>query len=296
MKKYFLLCFVLVAGLAKAQQVQPAENREKEVVYESLSPILNFDLTVDLNAINFEDIAKTEGKNYALIIAVQDYTDKAITKLDNPISDASKLQKTLNTYYTFDPEYTTFLKNPKRTDLIIAFEKMAAVITPKDNLLIFYAGHGYFDEKTELGYWLPADAVRKDRSSWFPNTILRDYIRGIQTKHTLLIADACFSGGIFKTRALANASKAIQQAYELPSRRAITSGALNEVPDKSVFMEYLVKRLEQNNSPFLLAENLFSSLKYAVMGNSSISQVPQYGEISGAGNEGGDFVFIRKKR
>ena len=202
----------------------------------------------------------------------------------------------MTTYYTFDPAYTTLLTNPTRSGLIAAFEKMSATVTPKDNILIFYAGHGFYDEKTELGYWLPADAVKKDRSSWFPNTILRDYIRGIQAKHTLLIADACFSGGIFKTRALAAAPKAIQQAYELPSRRAITSGALNEVPDKSVFMEYLVKRLEQNNAPFLLAEKLFYSLKDAVVSNSSIGQLPQYGEIAGAGNEGGDFVFTPQKK
>ena len=38
---------------------------------------------------------------------------------------------------------------------------------------------------------------------------------------------------------------AVNQMYSLPSRKAMTSGALSEVPDRSVFIEYLVKRLKQ---------------------------------------------------
>ena len=32
---------------------------------------------------------------------------------------------------------------------------------PEDTVIIFYAGHGYYDEDTELGYWLPADAEKE---------------------------------------------------------------------------------------------------------------------------------------
>jgi len=31
-----------------------------------------------------------------------------------------------------------------------------------------------------------------------------------------------------------------------------------------------------------------------VINNSSVDQVPQYGEIRGAGDEGGDFIFVRR--
>ena len=119
---------------------------------------------MDLKAITFEVISKTEGKHYPLLIAIQDYADQNIVKLDNPIKDATRLKQTLTTYYTFDsePQYMVLLSNPKRSDLIIAFEKITAAVTTKDSLLIFYAGHGYFDDKTERGYWLPADAVKKD--------------------------------------------------------------------------------------------------------------------------------------
>jgi len=91
------------------------------------------------------------------------------------------------------------------------------------------------------------------------------------------------------------APKDIQELYKLPSRKAMTSGAMKEVPDKSVFIEYLVKRLDQNTDKFLPAEQLFSSFKAAVINNSPNGQVPQFGEIRETGDEGGDFIFIKKQ-
>lgn len=72
----------------------------------------------------------------------------------------------------------------------------------------------------------------------------------------------------------------------------MTSGTLQEVPDKSVFLLYLNKRLKENTQPYLSAEELFSSFKIAVLNNSP--NVPQYGEIKDTGDEGGDFVFVKK--
>ena len=74
----------------------------------------------------------------------------------------------------------------------------------------------------------------------------------------------------------------------------MTSGAMTMVPDKSVFLEYLIQRLDENSNYFLSSEQLFASFKIAVINNSSTSQVPQYGEIRETGDEGGDFLFIRK--
>ena len=93
MKKILILCLTLLSGRLLAQPVSPAEAPKKEVVYETTSPILNFDLTVDLNNINFEDIGKTEGKNYALIIAIQNYSDKNILQLDNPVKECFQTER-----------------------------------------------------------------------------------------------------------------------------------------------------------------------------------------------------------
>ncbi|MCO5950833.1 caspase family protein [Mucilaginibacter flavidus] len=235
-----------------------------------------------------------QGKFYALLIGVQDYQDQSIPSLEGPVGDAATLSQALTGNYTFNNESVTLLKNPTRAQFFAALDDVSAKVKPEDNLLIFYAGHGYYDETHLQGYWYPADAVRTRRDTWISNADLIDYITAIKSKHTLLISDACFSGSIFKTRAIEMAPKDVQELYKLPSRKAMTSGAMKEVPDKSVFMQYLVKRLTENTDKFLPSEQLFASFKAAVINNSPNGQVPQFGEIREAGDEGGDFIFIRK--
>ncbi|MEM9299441.1 MAG: hypothetical protein AAGA64_13780, partial [Bacteroidota bacterium] len=70
--------------------------------------------------------------------------------------------------------------------------------------------------------------------------------------------------------------------------------ALKTVPDKSVFIQYLNRNLANNQAPLLSAEQLFQSFKVAVINNSPNGQVPQYGPIGQAGDEGGDFIFLRR--
>ncbi len=234
-----------------------------------------------------------DGKYYALLIGVSEYPDPEIMNLDQPVSDAEKLYNTLTTQYTFEKQNVKLLKSPTREEIIAELDRLNRVITEDDNLLVFYAGHGYWDSQDEVGYWLPSDSKKANTANWMRNTTIRDYLRTVKTKHTILIADACFSGGIFKTRkAFTDAPKSIQKLYEVPSRKAMTSGSLKEVPDRSVFLLYLDKRLNENTQPYISAEELFGSFKIAVLNNSP--NVPQYGEIKDTGDEGGDFIFIKR--
>ncbi len=254
---------------------------------------------VDIHKDDFEGVelakALSERKYYALIIAVDNYADESIQDLDNPVNDARNLANVLNTHYTFDQSNIFTLTNPTRSDIIEEFDKLADKVEERDNFLIFYAGHGIWDEKLNQGFWLPSDASLNSKAQWLSNSTLRDYVSGINSKHTLLITDACFSGSIFKERAVFSNSRAILEMYKLPSRKAMTSGALKTVPDKSVFIKYLNKKLQTNQQPLLSAEQLFQSFKVAVINNSPNGQVPQYGPIGQAGDEGGDFIFLKRK-
>jgi len=241
----------------------------------------------------FEELNKR--KYYALIIGVEQYEDHGIQDLDNPVKDAGELKHVLQTFYTFESENITLLNNPTRTQIIESFDVLSQKITERDHVLIFYAGHGIWDERLKQGFWLPADASMTSKAQWLSNSTIRDYIGGIQSKHTLLITDACFSGGIFKERSASfGNSRAMLEMYKLPSRKAMTSGALKTVPDKSVFITYLNKNLINNDKPLISAEELFSTFKIAVINNSPNGQVPQYGPIGQVGDEGGDFIFLRR--
>jgi hypothetical protein len=237
------------------------------------------------------------GVYYALLIAVQDYTNSEINRLDHPLGDAASLKKILTRYYTFDEKNVVMLENPDGKAIGKAFNDLRLKLTERDNLLVFYAGHGVWMEDMKEGFWLPRDSSGpNDPTAWLPNSTVRNYIRAIKAKHVLLVADACFAGGIFKVRdAFSKPNVSIRKIYEMPSRKAITSGALKTVPDKSVFVEYLQKRLAENRDDFLDSQRLFVSFKEAVINNSPNSQTPLYGAINEAGDEGGDFVFVRRK-
>lgn len=236
------------------------------------------------------------GKYHALLIAVQDYANPEIGKLDYPLSDARQLMAVLGSRYTFDRANITLLHNPDRRTIYKTLQSMRKQLKAEDSLLIFYAGHGMWLDDMKQGFWLPRDAAGlNDPSDWIPNSNIRDYIKAIKAKHILLIADACFSGGIFKLRdAQISPDTSMEKIYELPSRKAMTSGSLKTVPDQSVFVEFLIKRLAENKDPYLDAHKLFARMREGVIHNSRTKQTPLYGAINEAGDEGGDFIFVRK--
>jgi hypothetical protein len=187
------------------------------------------------------------------------------------------------------------LRNPKRADIINELDYLREKVSESDNLLIFYAGHGHYDDKANVGYWLPSDASNSSSADWFPNTTLVNHLKAINSKHTLLITDACFAGSIFKTRSVKMPEELVyERIYEKPSRKAMTSGTNTEVPDESAFIKYLIQRLEENQETYLSSQKLFSNMIDAVISNSNV--LPQYGEIQNVLNEGGDFIFLKNKQ
>ncbi len=241
----------------------------------------------------FNNPEKKAPKYYALILGANDYIDDQVPDLAQPISDAAKLGLALTTRYTFDPQDVIFIKNPTREQIINELDRLTRRVTKNDNLLVFYAGHGYWDKETDFGYWLPIDSKSNTTSNWLANSQIRDYVAAIKSKHTLLITDACFGGSIFRNRkTFEETSSPKNKLYDNPSRQAMTSGSLTEVPDKSLFLEYLVKRLNENTKDFLTAEELFSSFKTDVMNGSPVT--PMFGDIKDSGDEGGDFMFVKK--
>ncbi len=287
---------VTEAGVFTTELIlEPGDNEITVIAMDNKDNYMESKIVIEYSPpkVTFAEKVNKESKYYGLIIGVNNYEDIRITSLDNPIQDAQKLYDVLTTIYSFDRENILFIKDAKREDIIKSLDKLSREITPNDNLLIFYAGHGWWDPDANNGYWLPSDARRDSKTDWFRNSSLVDYLQEIKSKHTLLIADACFGGAIFKTRkAFTDAPKAIEKLYELPSRKAMTSGTLTEVPDRSAFINFLVERLENNTKKYLSSEQLFSSFRIAVINNSDV--IPQYGEIRNVGDQGGDFIFIKK--
>ena len=271
-------------------------NQGKQVVEFDDLMIRYTDNISEYDLPDFTANTNDEAEYSAIFISINDYrfSQDGLVDLNNPNSDAKNLENILKNKYRFNPAKTLSLVDPDRDQIIDAFEEMSKLVDNNDYLLIFYAGHGIWDEKLKVGYWLPADAKINSKANWISNSTVRDYISGINSKHTLLISDACFSGGIFKTRSVSDLNTlGAYNLSKLPSRKAMTSGNLSAVPDESKFMNFLLKRLEENNSKYISAGQLFYSLREAVINNSMTT--PQFGIIQGAGDEGGDFIFSKKQ-
>ena len=239
-------------------------------------------------------VQESQGRNYCLLIAAQNYADGSIPSLENPISDAIKLKIVLKNQYAFEDADIITLFNPQVTDIKRKLMELGNLIRPEDNLVIFYAGHGIWVDKEKKGYWLMTDAKYNDKTTWLPNKDVLDLIAKLPARHTLLITDACFSGSVFRTRGLgAGAPAALREMDEKISRVAITSGNDTEVPDESVFMKYLVKALSENSEKYLTAQKMFvTKIIEAVMTETKTE--PRYGTLESAGHIGGDFIFTKR--
>ena len=81
------------------------------------------------------------GDYYALVIGNNDYA--FLPKLETAVSDAAAVAELLRSRYAFKD--VKLLLNARRADILREMNRLRAELTGKDNLLIYYAGHGYVD-------------------------------------------------------------------------------------------------------------------------------------------------------
>ncbi len=231
---------------------------------------------------------------YAILIAEKDYEDKSIPDLQNPVRDARELNNILASHYNFSQSNIDTLFNRSREEIMQVIVQRCNTLTENDNLVIFYAGHGTAikDKYGDVdGYWIPVSAKKGLVASYISAEDINKALKQSNAKHILLIADACFSGAF--TRELPkDANKAIQKQYKVSSRKVMASGNLEPVPDNSKFLFYLKKSLTENKEKYVSAKDLFDSFYKAIINNSD--NLPQYAAIKNVGDEGGEFVFIKK--
>ncbi len=231
------------------------------------------------------------GKNYLLLIGVNKYT--YWNRLHNAVKDCQDIQNLLTRYYLFDNENVVTLYNEEATreKILETFEELQDKLGENDNLLIYYAGHGYYDDRSTLGYWVPVNARPSKIPDFIRNSTVHDYLRTINAKNTLLIADACYAGSLFS-------NYRGQITVGAKSRWAFTSGDIEKVWDgqpgeNSPFARYLINYLRDNRKAVLYANEMIDAVSTVVRQNTA--QTPQGNPLSLAGNEGGIFIFQRRQ-
>ena len=134
-------------------------------------------------------------------------------------------------------------------DTLTTFEH---TLTSGDSLVIYFAGHGFYDKRKEVGYWLPVDAQKDNTNSYLSFSVLRDYLKVIPSIHTVIIADSCFAGALFMERDITRHKTGLEQLAQYPSRYLLAAGRNEPVSDgklgrHSPFAESLIDILSYHN-------------------------------------------------
>jgi hypothetical protein len=246
---------------------------------------------VSLDIVRIPRVPDPRTRSFALIFAVESYKDKGIKQLNRPIADADSLRRLLTAKYEFEAANVLLYKNPTRAEIIKAFFDIRLALGEYDQLLIFYAGHGSWDKSLKQGWWLPADAEAANPSQWVSNADITTYMRPLKARHILLVSDACFGGSFLMRDGPTLSDPDIVTDFENPSRAAMTSGSLNEVPDESVFMRTLLEQLSRNTARLLRAHDLFRKIDRL-----GLKPEPKYGTLNDLGDQLGEFFFVQRRR
>jgi len=216
--------------------------------------------------------------------------------LRTAVADAEAMADVLKSKYNFK---VTKLINPSRDNILDTLDDLRATLKFKDNLLIYYAGHGWLDEEADQGYWLPTNASKDRRSRWVSNATITDSLKAIKSKHVMVVADSCYSSRLVRSLNIKVVSKESHDFCKQMSRKkarvVITSGRLEPVEDGkgkySPFARAFLVALN-NNTDVIDGTKLFNTILRPVM--VKMDQPPQYSDVRHAGHDDGDFLFVRR--
>jgi peptidoglycan hydrolase-like protein with peptidoglycan-binding domain len=232
------------------------------------------------------------GRYHALVIGNNNYRD--LPKLATAVADAEGVATVLEKNYGFNVRLMT---NATEEDIIGQLTALRRELEFTDNLLIYYAGHGWYDQDTEQGYWLPIDASEDNQSNWISNADITNGLKALKAKHIIVVADSCYSGTLARgAYPSLRGIDYVERIVKKKARTVLTSGGQEPVMDSgggghSVFARAFLTALEENDS-VMDGQDLFRRLRDSVVANAP--QTPEYSDIRGAGHDGGDFLFVRR--
>jgi ankyrin repeat protein len=262
-----------IVAKPKAAEVKQPSPADTEKAKKPLGPNIDF------------------GSYSALIIGNDNY--QYLPPLKTAQNDAKKVAEILKEKYGFKVK---LLLDAKRSDILLTLNNLRWNLSQRDNLLIYYAGHGWLDKEADEGYWLPVDAEKNNTLAWIPNSSITASIRALKAKHVLIVADSCYSGKLARGVHIVNKTPGyLSRLSQKRARCVISSGGLEPVIDSggrgvhSVFASAFLDTLRENEG-IMDGAQVFNKLRRPVMLNSD--QTPEYSDIRKAGHEGGEFLFV----
>lgn len=227
------------------------------------------------------------GRFYAVVIGESQYRVKE--SLPTAVNDARAVAQLLQRDYGYE---VVRLENANAEQILGAIRATSSRMTPQDNLLIYYAGHG--ELKNDKGYWLPVDADF-EMTNWISPAWIKDTLLDHPARRTLIIADSCYSGALARNVAAGGAK-------EKRSRLVISSGGTAPVIDSadgthSLFTRALLDVLGKSGKVEDV-QSLFGKIREQVNDaarRAGREQNPELAVLAEVGDEGGTYYFVRQQ-
>ena len=245
----------------------------------------------------------TGGTYHALVIGIGDYA--RLDRLDTPPSDARAVAAALAKDYGF--KVRTVI-NASRVQIMAQLNDLRERLTAQDNVLIYYAGRGDLDPRSQRGYWLPADAQPNTPGTWISDVQLSDVLNVLPVRQLLVVADSPYAatltrsanGRLEPTLSDPHFARIMQMMSGKRSRMVMTSGGVQPTVETaglppSIFAKSFIEVL-QSNGGVMLGRDVYRGVQvklYAAARRIGITQMPNYAPIKYAGHDGGDFFFVK---
>ncbi len=242
------------------------------------------------------------GRFHALLIGNSRYHH--LPQLQTPKNDVDRLESLLRERYGFNVDV---LLDANRYEILSALNELRSKLTPQDNLLIYYAGHGELDRANMRGHWLPVDAEPSNTANWVSNVAITDVLNVIRAHQIMLVVDSCYSGTLTRSSLSQLDTGMTEQERrtwlellaEKKARVVLTSGGLSPVLDigggaHSVFASAFLTVLE-NNVELMTGRSLYQAVAARVAHAAAeyeFEQIPAYAPIARSGHEAGDFLLL----
>ena len=213
---------------------------------------------------------------------------------DTPGRDVALISGVLRAKFGYE---TRVVANATKAKMVEAIWALHSELNEQDQVVIYYAGHGYENEKSGVGYWLPTDATTSSAANWISTTDVARLLRAVPAKNIMLIADSCYSGSFTKEQQVESAQRpvGVNEIGDLRGVMAMSSGGDEPVLDGEVnspFARVLADRMNEVES-VEIGEALFQKVKADV--TATTPQTPHYGVVSSAGYDRGADYLLKSK-
>lgn len=291
----------LFKSIEQPIRLLPGDNLIKLVAENVKGGIVSSARSVLTGRDEIADAVDINRKDYALIIATDNYDNW--NDLINPVNDARTIETILKSKYGFETEV---IENPTLEEINnTLYEYNTKKFNPQDQLFVFVAGHGYFDETLGEGYLVASNSILNDKgkSSYLPHLLLRERLNNIKCDHIFLTMDVCFGGTIDPLLTKARAGEAMDETTDKQylvkkltrrTRKFLTSGSREYVSDgtpgkHSPFAEKFILALREVGGGSGRILSLLELRTYFI----KLPSEPRFGGF-GDDDPASDFVFVAR--